>query len=237
MAGLCLAPLFGALPEARLKTLAQACRLKTYSHGEVLGHAGDALETLWLVLGMGLIKLSRETADGTEAVWDVLGQGEIVGLETAVAKTPTAPTTAVAVGPVEVICIPHEAFSSLLEDGAFARAMLEHLSDQTNRQRLETEHRAHQTTAQRLGCFLLRLAHTPEEGEATVRFPFDKGLLAARLGMDPATFSRALGKLKADTGLSVSGLSVTIPDIRRLTAYTCGSCSGTYPCLTDGPGA
>ncbi|HEY9163336.1 MAG TPA: helix-turn-helix domain-containing protein, partial [Magnetovibrio sp.] len=45
--------------------------------------------------------------------------------------------------------------------------------------------------------------------------PMDKSLIAARLGMQPETFSRALAKLKS-AGVENSGSDIVIQDVDQL---------------------
>lgn len=214
-----------------LAELAAQAHHKTYEEGEILCNQPEPAHTVWLVMS-GWVKLTRETLDGSEAVWDVLGAGHMVGLET---LTPEYCYTvrAVAVSPVTTLAISHGALRRVLETyPPFVSTLFNHSVRQQENERLEIEHRTHQTAPQRIGCFLLKLARAPTSGSMTLVLPFDKGLLAARLGMQPETFSRALARLKQDTGLQLQGAQVTIPDVAQMHQYTCGPCSGTYPCKT-----
>jgi CRP-like cAMP-binding protein len=67
---------------------------------------------------------------------------------------------------------------------------------------------------QRIADFLIRIAPT-REGAAVVDFPFEKSLLANRLGMKPESFSRALRRLRA-YGVTVDREVVKIADVGRL---------------------
>jgi hypothetical protein len=55
-------------------------------------------------------------------------------------------------------------------------------------------------------------------GNATFELPFDKSLIARRLGMKPETFSRALAKLRG-IGVETQGATVNVEDLDRLRAY------------------
>jgi len=67
---------------------------------------------------------------------------------------------------------------------------------------------------QRIADFLIRITPT-QEGAAVVELPFEKGLLANRLGMKPESFSRALGRLRA-YGVAVEREVMRIDDVGRL---------------------
>ncbi len=227
--GLLTSPLMAELKTPLLEHIAATCHTKDFEEGAVLCHQNDVAHSIWLVLH-GWVKLTRETLDGGDAVWDVLGVGHLVGLET---LTPpfTNTTRAVAVSDMTALVIPHSALRQLIDgNGEFARLVLKYVLRQQQDERLEIEHRTHQTAPQRIGCFLLKLAGTPAKGKVDIQLPFDKGLLAARLGMQPETFSRALAKLKQETGLRMTGAHVEMDDVDALRSYTCGACSGSYPC-------
>ena len=73
------------------------------------------------------------------------------------------------------------------------------------------------TTAQRLGCYLLARVKDPDAAKADFRLPFDKGLLAARLGCRQENLSRAFATLR-DHGVETHGSRVILHDIPRLRA-------------------
>lgn len=84
--------------------------------------------------------------------------------------------------------------------------------------------------SQRIGCFMLRLCGSSDERDITLKLPYDKSLIAARLGMKSETFSRALNKLRNETNINISGSVVTIPEIDDLSLYACTACSNEFPC-------
>ena len=51
-----------------------------------------------------------------------------------------------------------------------------------------------------------------------VGLPYEKALIAARLGMKPESFSRAMARLRG-LGVYVEGEQVAISDVERLAAY------------------
>jgi CRP-like cAMP-binding protein len=53
------------------------------------------------------------------------------------------------------------------------------------------------------------------EGPVELHLPIDKALIAARLGMQPETFSRALARLRSE-GVESVGDRVRVGDIARL---------------------
>ena len=70
----------------------------------------------------------------------------------------------------------------------------------------------------RIGEFLIGLAAGQENGRCTLNLPYEKALIANRLGMQPESFSRALKRLKP-LGVKVHGDDVTIADLEALAAF------------------
>ena len=94
----------------------------------------------------------------------------------------------------------------------------------------ELEHRTIQNAPQRIGCFLLRLADQSKTGPVTIHLPYDKTLVASRLGMQPETFSRALSKLKSQTGITIKGATIEMDSLNQLVEFSCAACSSEFPC-------
>jgi CRP/FNR family transcriptional activator FtrB len=75
------------------------------------------------------------------------------------------------------------------------------------------------TTAQRLGCYLLSLAPAHHGNATALRLPFDKRLLAARLGCRQENLSRAFAALRG-FGVETHGARVILHDIEKLRDYS-----------------
>ena len=73
------------------------------------------------------------------------------------------------------------------------------------------------TAPQRLADFLLRLCPT-DAGSCRILLPYEKTLIANRLGMKPESLSRAFAKLRGQ-GVTVDREEVTIGDPRALKDY------------------
>lgn len=199
------------------------------SKGKILFINGDSAERFYF-LKSGWVKLFRETLDGTQAVVDILPIGHIFG-ETSIFENETYPYSAEVVEPAEVISYPIAALKHEIENNnKLALDMLSSMARYRRRQDAEIEHRSIQNASQRIGCFLLRLANQNESGGVTLHLPYDKTLVASRLGMQPETFSRALAKLRDKTGISVKGAMIELDNLDQLVEYSCAACSSEFPC-------
>lgn len=227
-----LSPPLDAMEHDDLAALASATSRKTGAKGDILFNHGDNVTYVLLLLG-GWVKLSRSTLDGAEAVLDVLTTGRLIGLQDLFGGL-THTSTATVAEDAEYLLITATRLTELLDRRPhLAMAFLRDMATTQTWLETELEGRTLQKAPQRLGCFLLRLIPhhlQASTGTVTLHLPFDKTLLAARLGMQPETFSRALAALKKDIGLDVRGASITIPSVASLTTHTCSACSGTFPC-------
>lgn len=70
---------------------------------------------------------------------------------------------------------------------------------------------------QRVAHFLLKQCPA-REGPAEIVLPYDKSLIASRLGMKPESFSRALARLR-DLGVRTARSHVSISDTAALAKY------------------
>lgn len=177
----------------------------------------------------GWVKLFRETQDGNDVVLNVVSEGYIFG-ETALFEQNTYPFSAEIVEDATLLAFPLLSLEKEIgQDKMLVLEMLDYIGRQNVLKDLEIEHRTIQNASQRIGCFLLRLIKENADGPVTLRLPYDKTLIAARLGMQPETFSRALTTLQKKVKMRVKGSAVTIENVEQLAGFSCGACSGLFP--------
>jgi len=148
-----------------------------------------------------------------------------VGLITAkLLTTPLIPifkslnTAAEAVERTRLCAISQEALKQSIEkDSSLAFSMLGSLSWQLHNLVDDLERLKTRNTAQRLGIFLLQ-RYGDNEKPGTLRLPYEKSLLAARLGMTPESLSRSFSNL-ATAGVRCEGNLVTIENPARLAEH------------------
>lgn len=202
---------------------------KTFEKGHVLFIHGDSAERFY-VIKSGWVKLFRETLDGAQAVVDIFTTGHVFG-DTSIFEGNIYPYSAEIVEKTEILSFPLSTLQHEIEtNNKFALDMLSSMARYRRQQDQEIEHLSLQNAPQRIGCFLLRLANQNKEGQVTIHLPYDKMLVASRLGMQPETFSRALSKLKDKTGIRIKGASIEMDDLEQLSSYSCAACSSQFPC-------
>lgn len=136
--------------------------------------------------------------------------GEAVALRNAV-----YPVAAEAVTDCELIRIEAETLLRLIRETpevaiSILSATFAHLHSLVE----QVEQLKAQTGAQRVAEFLLELADCPD-GKCAVTLPYDKVLIAGRLGMKPESLSRAFAKLRG-VGVAVRQNKADIADLAAL---------------------
>lgn len=222
-------PLFEACSQGFIAKLAAQSQLIRVEKGQLLFVHGDEAARFFLVR-QGWVKLFRETLDGAQAVVDILPQGHLFG-ETSIFENGLYPYSAEMAESGGIVAMPLSLLKAEMEENQrFALSLLGLMAQYRKQQDKELEHRVLQNAPQRIGCFLLRLVDQSADGPVVIHLPYDKTLVASRLGMQPETFSRALGKLKDATGIKIKGATVDIASLERLMEFSCSACSSTFPC-------
>lgn len=210
------APLFAAVKDDVLDDLLKEARVGTYPRGQILFLRGDPAERFFLLVD-GWVKIFLDTPNGEQTVIEIMRAGETIA-EAAIFLGMAYPASAEVADDARLVEIPAAPFlARLREDGELALTMLAALSKRLHYLIQHIEKVQTFSTPQRLGGFLLELTKKTD-GEATLRLPYDKSLVAARLGMKPESLSRALAKLR-DIGVTTLGDSVHIADIDGLREF------------------
>lgn len=206
-------PLFQRLSERALATLLNNAVVRTVPRGTTIFVQDEPADRFFLLLD-GWVKLYRVTRDGAEAVVHVVAPGETFA-EAAMFASASFPVCAEVVADARVLSITAHAFAHCLrQDDQIAFAMLGSLSIRLRLLVQQIEQLQVQSAPQRVGGFLLRFCGE-RRGATNFELPFDKALIAQRLGMKPETFSRALAKLRG-YGVTTAGASVTVANIDDL---------------------
>lgn len=183
------------------------------------------------IIEQGEVMLSRVTNDGDTYVIDVIDRGCIFGITNILDEGPDSQMLAETIRSAVLWRIPFKILRQIMEESrSFTRNLL-HMELHTRHvQDVEIEHRTVQNAPQRIACFLLIQCTLIDQSPITIDLPYNKKLIAAKLGIRQETFSRALKTIKKKTGTRVSGSKLMIEDIEALKEFVCQNCSLTYPC-------
>lgn len=209
-------PLFGALPAADLAAILDEAETLVFAEGENLFCQGEEARRLFVIM-QGMVELVIQPPGQGPAVLARLTEGETVGADALMPGGRHAATARVA-EPTLAAVVSGDRLTQHL-DGNFdlALTMLAEMAGSLRGQIKEITELKLQSTTERLASYLAVLAGDAE-GRAVVRLPCEKRLLADRLGMEPATLSRAFAKLR-DLGVETGrGDRVEIADVDALRA-------------------
>ena len=208
--------LLAGLPSDITEAIIEIAMTQTYGRGETLFLQGEPAHILRIVLE-GWVKLYRTTPNGGEAVIGVFTGGESFG-EAVVLSGGEYPVTAEAVTDCRVMQVSASVFFDLIRRrpeivGSILGALNQHLHTLV----AQIEQLKARTGAQRLAEFLLQLCPV-ESGSCAVRLPYDKTLIAGRLGMKPESLSRAFSRLRK-VGVAINQSNAAIADVERLRRF------------------
>jgi CRP/FNR family transcriptional regulator, dissimilatory nitrate respiration regulator len=209
------APLFVAMGPELARSTVQKHTPRFYERGEEIFCEGEAADSFFFLIE-GWVKVFRRGDEGEQVV-AIFSAGDTFG-EAAMFVGGHYPVSAQAVSPARVLQIDGAALRRvLLENPQVAFSMLASFSDHLKHLVAQIDRLKARSDAERIADFLL--AQTKEtSGAVTIALPYEKPLIASRLGMKPETFSRALVRLR-DHGVKVCRDDVLINDVGALSRF------------------
>ncbi len=206
-------PMFDRLPAEVLRTLLAESVVRHFPKNTLLFLHEEPANRFFIVFD-GWVKLFRETANGHESVIAVFTKGESFA-EAAIFESGTYPVSAAMVDDGRLLVVPAAPFLRCMQgDSAVSLNVMASMSRHLRRLVRQIEQLTARSTTERLADFLLKLTQA-DVGSTVVHLPLDKSLIAARLGMQPETFSRSLARLRK-FGVECDGPDIIVPDITLL---------------------
>lgn len=204
--------IFEGVEKRHVDTMLRISFLQRFPQGVELVREGDPADFLHVVVE-GKVEVFSGYRD-RETTVAVLGPGQCfimaaVVLDRVYLKSARSLTAA------RILLIPADAVRQCFEqDGAFARCLASDLAGAYRMMVKELKNQKLRSGLERLANWLL--AHQHEIGGG-MRFelPFEKKVLAARLGMAPEVLSRSFGAL-APYKVNVKGAMIEIRDVEAL---------------------
>jgi CRP/FNR family transcriptional regulator, dissimilatory nitrate respiration regulator len=205
--------LLSGAPAPVAEAVLASARVRDFDRGATIFLQGERAKAIYIVAD-GWVKLYRIAPNGAEAVVGVFTRGRSFG-EAVAFRHDVYPVAAEAVTDCSLIRIEAEVMLRMIrETPDFAVSILAatfvHLHSLVG----QVEALKAQTGAQRVAEFLLELA-TCEAGACEVTLPYDKVLIAGRLGMKPESLSRAFARLR-NHGVTVRQNHAAIADVAAL---------------------
>ncbi len=189
---------------------------QAYDKGAILFHQGSPADAFYFILD-GWVKIYRITPNGEETVVGIFTRGESFA-EAAIFDGGKYPVHAEVIVPSRLLCIDAANFRRLVhEQPDLALAMLASCSKHLKYLVEQLEQIKQLSAPRRIANFLLGLC-SGGSGPCIVTLPYEKSLIAKRLGMQPESFSRAILKLRA-VGVTMERERVSIEDITLLADF------------------
>jgi len=204
-------PLFWGTQPASRAALAQRCWALPAAPGAVVLAQGKQPPGV-LAVANGSVKTVLRRADRAERVLRVITAQQTFGESSALLGR-GSPYEAVALEQSKLIVIPSAGMLALLDaEPRFARDLVMALADRKAQLYAEMEAATLLSGTQRLATYLQKLAGA----DRTVRLPFSKTLVAARLGMKKETLSRLLRELVEQRVIEMARRDIAILEPARL---------------------
>lgn len=188
-------PLFSELSDTEFRELTMGIREIAPTRGTLLFSRGDPAETFYVVIE-GWVKVFRTTAGGDEAVIGIFTRGQSFAEIAALARD-VYPASAEAVTDARLVAVPvARVVSSIMRDPNVALTMLASVCRHVHSLVDEIEEVKGLSGIQRVAEFLIKQSPV-DRGSCTVRLPYEKTLIASKLGMKAESLSRVFQRLRA----------------------------------------
>ena len=214
------APLFAALTETEIESLAARTVVRSNLAGESLFSEGDPCAGLYLTVS-GRVRIYKASTSGREQVLAVEGPGASIA-ELPVFDGGSYPASAAGLEPTDLLFISRKDFRNVcLEHPEVALKVLQVVGGRLRRLVGIIEELSFTTIRQRLIAALLKLAQ--EEGKKSelgieFQLPATHQELAHQLGTVRELVSRNLARLQAQSLIEMNGREITILDREGLEA-------------------
>ncbi len=216
--------LFADLDDPTLELVAAAMRARRFRRSEVIFHAGDPGDALFVVT-VGRVKITLPSDEGTEpAILTTIGPGGFFG-ELALLDGVARSATAIALVGVEAQVLQRDAFERLLDEQPRLRhVFLVALAGEIRRLTGQVEDFHFIDLPGRLARHLLRSLDGGDRpsalpaGEHPLPWPYTRSELAGMIGGSRQSVNRLLADLVGEGLLRFEGDTLVIPDAARLSA-------------------
>lgn len=208
---------FASMPEAALQAFQEVARVRQYSRRSCVLMQGEDANRL-LVVVQGCVRLFHVTVTGAETVAALLTSGDVFG-ESAILDGGGYPFSADASEETELIEIPAEMLRRQAKSFPDVMAgVMASMAREIRKLQMENERLSRMTAPQRVASLLLQISSGMAGNGGSFSFPYDKSLAAARLGMQPETFSRSFAQLRP-VGVTIDGPYITVDSFSALANY------------------
>lgn len=206
--------LFASLSDAALNQVASHGCLVVLDAGQTVFSQGDPSSQFYLVQ-RGLIKLYRLSVDGTEKVMDLVGPNQSFA-ESAMFSC-KYPLHAAAIDSSVVFSFDCKNFMALMRNNVeLCFSMMSSMSQRLHGSINEIDQLTLRNGTQRLAEYLLEQVPDGVLQSSHIRLLAPKLVIASRLGIQPETFSRILGRLRCNGMVEMHNDTILLKDLDAL---------------------
>jgi len=211
------ATFFNGLSEAQLEKISNKSKILSFNKDEIIFCQGNEATAFFLIV-QGWVTIIKENQNAEQAVLHVFKDGDSFA-EPAALVIGRYPASAYAASSCDLLEIKASSLKSMIkEDPDIALRMIARLSSQLNTLVNEFEQYKTMGVPKRLAMFLLGLfEQNPDKN--CVDLPFNKTVLAAHLGIQPGTLSRAFNQLAEYGVISDRSSHIILEDVKCLRGY------------------
>jgi CRP-like cAMP-binding protein len=219
-AAMARSPLFQGIEPDELTRIAEGMVRRRYRRGEVVFHEGDPGDSLH-VLVSGRVKISRESAEGDEAIVVILNPGDTFGAIVLLDGAPRS-ATATAIEPTETLPMARSTFTGLVDGSeAFRWHVLGGMAGVVRRITDQLAEAHFLDLAGRLALQLTRLAEEGADGrtrDIELGATLTQSDLAAMVGGTRQRVNRIVADFTDDGLLRHESGRIVVCDLDRLRA-------------------
>ncbi len=213
--------LFNGMSDDILRDIIGNEPVRRHPKGKILFQQEDWASHFYIIIS-GWVKLYRQWPSGEEVIMNLFTEGETFA-EAAMFAEHRYPATAEVVSDARMLAVNCNIFEQkMAEEPKLAMHMLASTSVHMKQLMTEVEQIKGRTSAQRVAFFLLKMC--PKDAvSALVYLPYEKTLVASRLGIQPESLSRTFNKLRG-FGVNCVKNKVIISDVQALRDLAMGDC-------------
>ena len=213
-------PLFAALNETELASLASRCGVRSYAGGELIFSEGEPCSGLYILV-TGRVRIFKTSASGREQVLSVEGPGASVA-ELPVFDGGPYPASVSALEPTEALFVSRSDLRAMcLEKPEVALKLLQVVGARLRRLVGIIEELSFTTVRHRLISWILRQTKTegrPSAEGVVFTLQASHQELATHIGTVRELVTRNLARLQAQRFIEINGREITILDREGLEA-------------------
>ncbi|MDR0777019.1 MAG: Crp/Fnr family transcriptional regulator [Azonexus sp.] len=209
-------PLFNGLATEEIGRIAKATREIYAGKGDILFHKGDPCNGFHLLV-YGQIKLAFTSAQGSEKVVQILGQGQSFGEALMLMDKPYIVFAQALTDSLLLHVSKAAIYEELQRDHKLCHRMLAGMAMRLHELMSDVESYSLHSGKQRIIGYLLReLPDGSGDTRVTITLPTNKGIIASRLNLTQEHFSRILHELINLDLIAVEGRKIHIPSVAKL---------------------